>query len=86
MLVTPIPGGIRVGHIGISVPDLAAAHTLFTEVLGCECRHRLGPFEAPRSSTTRRRTRRPSRRWIHFDHVDSVISKSEAIRASVPPG
>ena len=44
MSVTRIPGVRRVDHIGVTVPDLAAAHVFFTEVLGAEYMYRLGPF------------------------------------------
>ena len=44
MPTTRIPGVQRVDHIGITVPDLAAAHRFFTEVLGAEYMYRLGPY------------------------------------------
>lgn len=44
MPATRIPGVQRVDHIGITVPDLAAAHRFFTEVLGAEYMYRLGPY------------------------------------------
>jgi catechol 2,3-dioxygenase-like lactoylglutathione lyase family enzyme len=34
-----------VDHIGVTVPDLAAAHEFFTGVLGCEYLYRVGPFQ-----------------------------------------
>ncbi len=34
----------RVDHVGITVPDLAAAHDFFVGVLGCEYMYRLGPY------------------------------------------
>jgi glyoxylase I family protein len=47
MSFTPVlPGVRRVDHIGLTVPDLAEAHTFFTEVLGCEYLYRLGPFQS----------------------------------------
>jgi glyoxylase I family protein len=37
--------GVRgVDHIGVTVPDLEAAHDFFVRVLGCEYLYRLGPF------------------------------------------
>lgn len=42
---TPVPGVRCVDHFGVTVPDLAAAHTFFTEVLGCEYMYRLGPYQ-----------------------------------------
>jgi catechol 2,3-dioxygenase-like lactoylglutathione lyase family enzyme len=45
MQATRIPGIARLDHIGITVPDLAAAHSFFTDVLGCEYLYRLGPFQ-----------------------------------------
>ncbi|HEY4019225.1 MAG TPA: VOC family protein [Pseudonocardiaceae bacterium] len=40
----PIPGVTGVDHFGITVPDLAQAHTFFVDVLGCEYLYKLGPF------------------------------------------
>jgi catechol 2,3-dioxygenase-like lactoylglutathione lyase family enzyme len=38
--------GVRgVDHIGVTVPDLEAAHDFFTRVLGCTYLYRLGPFQ-----------------------------------------
>ncbi len=38
--------GVRgVDHIGVTVPDLEAAHDFFVRVLGCEYLYRLGPFQ-----------------------------------------
>jgi glyoxylase I family protein len=36
-----------VDHIGLTVPDLDAAHDFFVRVLGCEYLYRLGPFQDP---------------------------------------
>jgi catechol 2,3-dioxygenase-like lactoylglutathione lyase family enzyme len=44
MPLTPLPGVRGVDHIGVTVPDLAAAHDFFTQVLGCRYLYRLGPF------------------------------------------
>jgi catechol 2,3-dioxygenase-like lactoylglutathione lyase family enzyme len=44
MAAIPIPGVSRVDHVGITVPDLDAAHVFFTEVLGAEYLYRLGPY------------------------------------------
>ena len=45
MYATRIPGLTRVDHVGITVPDLDAAHRFFTEVLGAEYLYRLGPYQ-----------------------------------------
>lgn len=42
-----IPGIRGVDHVGITVPDLAQAHTFFTEILGCEHMYELGPYHDP---------------------------------------
>lgn len=47
MHTTPVPGVRGVDHIGITVPDLVAAHEFFTGVLGCEYLYRLGPYQDP---------------------------------------
>ena len=39
-----LPGLVRLDHVGITVPDLAAATTFFVDVLGCEQLYSLGPF------------------------------------------
>ncbi len=44
MNVTQLPGVRGLDHVGITVPDLAAAHEFFTGVLGCQYMYRLGPF------------------------------------------
>jgi catechol 2,3-dioxygenase-like lactoylglutathione lyase family enzyme len=42
----PVLTGVRaVDHIGITVPDLEAAHVFFIRVLGCTYLYRLGPFQ-----------------------------------------
>ncbi|MGA8047287.1 MAG: VOC family protein [Dermatophilaceae bacterium] len=48
MTVTRLPGVRGVDHIGITVPDLAAAHEFFVGVLGCEYLYRLGPYQDPK--------------------------------------
>jgi glyoxylase I family protein len=40
----PIPGVTTTDHIGITVPDLAAAREFFVDVLGCEYMYTLGPM------------------------------------------
>lgn len=42
----PIPGLTRLDHIGITVPDLAAASAWLVDVLGCEFMYALGPFRS----------------------------------------
>ena len=44
---TVLPGVRGVDHIGLTVPDLEAAHDFFVRVLGCEYLYRLGPFQDP---------------------------------------
>ncbi|MBL3688193.1 VOC family protein [Leucobacter zeae] len=44
-----LPGLRGADHIGITVPDIAEAHTFFTEILGCVHVYSLGPF-LPRGS------------------------------------
>jgi catechol 2,3-dioxygenase-like lactoylglutathione lyase family enzyme len=42
----PVLSTVRgVDHVGVTVPDLAAAHDFFTRVLGCTYLYRLGPFQ-----------------------------------------
>ena len=41
----PVPGLSRLDHIGVTVPDLDAAHEFFVGVLGCDYLYPLGPFE-----------------------------------------
>lgn len=41
---SPVPGIRRLDHVGITVPNLEAAHEFFTQVLGAEYMYRLGPF------------------------------------------
>ena len=41
----PVPGLSRLDHIGVTVPDLDAAHEFFVGVLGCDYLYSLGPFE-----------------------------------------
>lgn len=45
MTITRLPGVRGLDHVGITVPDLAAAHEFFTGVLGCEYMYRLGPYQ-----------------------------------------
>jgi len=40
----PLPGMRGVNHIGLTVPDIDAAETFFTEVLGCQRATAFGPF------------------------------------------
>lgn len=40
-----LPGMTGVDHIGITVPDLAAASAFLTGVLGCEYLYTLGPYQ-----------------------------------------
>jgi catechol 2,3-dioxygenase-like lactoylglutathione lyase family enzyme len=42
--MTGVPGLSRVDHIGITVPDLAAASRFLVDVLGCEYMYTLGPY------------------------------------------
>lgn len=39
-----LPGLRGIEHIGITVPDLAAAVAFFVDVIGCEAFYELGPF------------------------------------------
>ena len=41
-----IPGLRRFDHVGVTVPDLEAAHGWLVDVLGCEYMYRLGPFRS----------------------------------------
>lgn len=47
-MVSAAPGGIPgltgVDHVGLTVPDLDAAHRFLTDVIGCEYMYSLGPF------------------------------------------
>lgn len=40
----PMPGMRGVNHIGLTVPDIAAAESFFVDVLGCEKATSFGPF------------------------------------------
>lgn len=40
----PMPGIRGVNHIGLTVPDIAAAEAFFTDVLGCRKATAFGPF------------------------------------------
>ncbi|WP_224243928.1 VOC family protein [Hyalangium gracile] len=42
----PLPGLTRVDHVGLTVPDLDAAVSFYTETLGATELFRLGPFDA----------------------------------------
>ena len=41
-----LPGLRRLDHVGITVPDLEAAHAWLVDVLGAEYMYRLGPFRS----------------------------------------
>ncbi|MFN8155874.1 MAG: VOC family protein [Candidatus Nanopelagicales bacterium] len=41
-----LPGLQRLDHVGITVPDLEAAHAFLVDVLGAEYMYRLGPFRS----------------------------------------
>jgi catechol 2,3-dioxygenase-like lactoylglutathione lyase family enzyme len=41
-----LPGLVGTDHVGFTVPDMAQAHTFFTEILGCIHVYSLGPFPA----------------------------------------
>lgn len=41
-----LPGLRRFDHVGVTVPDLEAAHAWLVDVLGCEYMYRLGPFRS----------------------------------------
>ena len=41
-----LPGLRRLDHVGITVPDLEAAHTWLVDVVGAEYMYRLGPFRS----------------------------------------
>ena len=41
-----LPGLQRLDHVGITVPDLEAAHAFLVDVLGAEYMYRLGPFSS----------------------------------------
>ncbi len=42
----PIPGLSGIEHIGLTVPDIEAATTFFTEVIGATTLYDIGPFES----------------------------------------
>jgi len=41
-----LPGLRRLDHVGITVPDLEAAHAWLVDVVGAEYMYRLGPFQS----------------------------------------
>lgn len=51
---TPIPGVLGIDHMGITVPDVAAARDWFVNTLGCVAPLSFGPISDPNGSLMRR--------------------------------